>query len=1131
MTKIYILVLFILLPLSLFAQHNKVNFKVLGIKDGLSQNIVTAVCQDKQGFLWVGTQRGLNRYDGSQFRFYGHETQKPTSLPSDFVQSIYETQTGELWIGTRKGLSRYNRVKDEFEHFFPNPQDIDFQVFTIYEDRKANLWVGANSGLYCLGKDYNKFTNYKLTYNQTNRKEITVRAIYEDSKGNIWAGTSQGLAKLDRKEQLFIIAIPNIIVQTIAEDLNGKLWAGCTNGLHTIDLADVSAKTQQSYLIENPINSLVVDDNNIIWIGTNLGLARLDQRKNQLLLFDKNNGILQSNYINTLYIDKQKTLWVGTYNGLHFSSTYFQPFVHINYQHLQTNSISSDTINCFLQDKKGKVWIGTSNGLNVYDSMANNFYAYFQQLNTQDGLITNKILSLYQDKKGGIWVGTDKGLSLFDTAKQEFQHFLHEKYPTISIPQITAITEDTDNNLWIGTKNGELLCWAANKRQDATLGKLDKLRKPTDLIVPDFKLIKHFANKELDMKIQFIIADKQYLWLGVYKAGLFRVSIKGQMIQGLFHLTSQSTPQNAIKSKGNNMQNDIQNYNKNYISVSNQDFLPIAAIENNHIFCAALSRQSRLLVGTSDGLNILNTNTLTLEKLYTTKSGLVDNQVMGIVEDGKYWWISTITGMSRFNQFTEVSKNFTIKNGLETYEFNAGAVLKTVGEEVYFGANNGLNRFALNLIKDNPYPPKVAITTLRYLNEKSELDSQIIVKKRIELQYTDNAIFLRFAALNFINTSENKFMYQLEGFDSDWVENGNRNFANYTNLPSGNYIFKVKASNGDDVWSEVSKLYIVIKAPFWQKLWFWVFVSLAVLTLFYTYFQVKFYRQRAIRRELERQVALRTRELQEQKNKIEAININLEYLVQERTKSLTETIATNEQNLTELQHANFELDTFTYHASHDLKAPLSSILGLVQVAKMEHQPAMLGIYLDMIGQSVQKLDTLVVDLLALSRNKRTEINYEQIDWLQEIDDSLTQLKYMNNYSLIQITKNVVGKTAFYSDTKRIRVVLNNVISNAIKYQKIIENHLPNHFPSIEICVELAPTKAMLTITDNGDGIPEEYQERIFEMFVRATDKANGSGLGLYIAKSIITKLGGTITIASEFGEGTTVTIVLPNGKI
>ena len=989
--------------------------------------------------------------------------------------------------------------------------------------------------MYCLEKDYKKFTNYKLTYNQNQRKTISVRAIYEDSKGNIWAGTSQGLAKLDKKEQLFIIAIPNIVVQTIAEDLNGKLWAGCTNGLHTIDLADISAKTQQSYLIENPINSLVVDSNNIIWIGTNLGLARLDQRKNQLVLFNKNNGILHSNYINTLYIDKQKTLWVGTYHGLHFSSIYFQPFVHVNYQHLQTNSISSDTVNCFLQDKKGKVWIGTSNGLNVYDSLANSFYTYYQQLNTQDGLITNKMLSLYQDKKGGIWIGTDKGLSLFDTAKREFQHFLHEKYPTITIPHITAITEDIDNNLWIGTENGELLCWTADKRQDAISGKLDKVAKPN---VPNFQLIKHFANKQLEMKIRFIIPDKQYLWLGVYKAGLFRVSIQGQMMQKLFHLTSQNITQNITKNIENNTTNGTQTYNRNDMYISNQIFLPIAAIESNQIFCATLSPKSRLLVGTSDGLNVLNTNTLILEKLYTTKSGLVDNQVMGIVEDSKYWWISTITGMSRFNQFTEVSKNFTLKNGLETYEFNAGAVLKTTGEEVYLGANNGLNRFALNLMKDNPYPPKVAITTLSYLNEKSELDSQIIIKKHIELQYTDNAICLRFAALNFINADENKFMYQLEGFDSDWVDNGSRNFANYTNLPSGNYIFKVKASDGDGVWSEENRLYIAIKAPFWQKLWFWLFVSLAILTLFYTYFQVRFYRQRAIRRELERQVALRTRQLQEQKNKVEAINMNLESLVQERTKSLTETIATNEQNLEDLQHANFELDTFTYHASHDLKAPLSSILGLVQVAKMEHQPAMLGTYLDMIGQSVQKLDTLVVDLLALSRNKRTEISYEQIDWLQEIDDSLTQLKYMNNFALIQITKNVVGETTFYSDSKRIKVLLNNLISNAIKYQQIAPNQLANQltnqpinqFPNIDISVILAPSQATITITDNGDGIPEGYQDKIFEMFVRATDKATGSGLGLYITKSIVTKLGGTITLVSEFAKGTVVTIVLPNRK-
>jgi ligand-binding sensor domain-containing protein/signal transduction histidine kinase len=1083
-----------------YTQDNKFVFKVLGVENGLSQNIVTAVCQDKQGFLWVGTQRGLNRYDGLQFKTYTHQNNKTTSLPADFVQSIYETQTGELWIGTKKGLSRYNRITDEFEHFLPNPNDTNFQVFTIFEDRKANLWIGANSGLYSLGKDYKKFTNYKLTY----VKEIAVRAIYEDSKGNIWAGTTQGLAKLDKKEQLFIIAIPNIIVQTIVEDLNGKLWAGCTTGLHTIDLADASAKTQQSYLINNPINSLVVDDNNTIWIGTNLGLASLDQRKNKLLLFDKSQEILRSNYINTLYIDKQKTLWVGTYSGLHFNSQYFHNFSHFRYQHLQSNSISSDTINCFLQDNKGKVWIGTSNGLNVYDSAIKAFYPYFQQTDLQHGLITNNILSLYQDSKGLIWIGTDKGLTLYDTAKHEFQHFLNEKYPTIQVPKITTISEDSDKNLWIGTINGELLCWSAEKR------KIQEV---------DFHIVRHFANKELDMKIQFIIPDKNYLWVGVYKSGLYRVSIRGQMVQGLFRLTSLT---NAEK------ENNKTKANPNYLTIGNQDLLQIKAIESKNIFCARLDKQFCLLVGTDDGLNLLNTKTLTVEKTYTTEHGLADNQVMGIVENGKDWWLSTAMGITRLDKFTGICKNFTVRDGLQGYEFNAGASLKTQGEDVYFGGNNGLNRFSLNNMKDNPYPPKVVITSFKYLNEKTELDSQIIVKKDIELQHFENVFFLRFAALSFINPNDNKFAYKLEGFDTEWTETSDRNFANYTNIPAGNYTFMVKAANSDGVWSkEPTKLRISVKAPFWQKVWFWVFVVCAILTGLYTYFQIRFYRQREIRRELEQKVALRTRELQEQKNKIEIINHNLENLVKDRTKSLTETIETNEKTLIELQQVNYELDTFTYHASHDLKAPLSSVLGLVQVAKMEHQPAMIGTYLDMIEQSVKKLDGLVADLLALSRNKRTEVIHEPINWLQEVNDCLAQLQYMNNFSQIQIKKNLEVETVFYSDSKRIRVLLNNLISNAIKYQRIPEES----FPIIDIDIRTDNSTVLISIADNGEGIPLEYQEKIFNMFFRATTKATGSGLGLYIAKSVAEKLGGNITINSIYEQGTTVNIMLPNWRL
>lgn len=1086
------LFLLFLVPFYISAQHNKITFKVLGIEDGLSQNIITAVCQDKQGFLWIGTKRGLNRYDGSQTKIYTHKTSNSNSLLGDNIQSIYETQAGELWIGTQKGLSRYNRTTDEFEHYFPNPEDTDFQVFTIYEDRKNNLWIGANSGLYCLGKEYKKFSNYKLVYN----REIAVRAIYEDTKGNIWAGTTQGLAKLNSDKKLFIIAIPNIIVQAITEDRNGKLWAGCTSGLHSIDLTDVSSKTQQSYWIQTPINTLAIDANDIMWIGSNKGLMRLDRVKNQLLLFDKDSEIIRSNYINCLYIDKQKTLWVGTYNGLHFTSPYFHSFTHFKYQRMQSNSITSDTVNCFLQDKKGQVWIGTANGLNRYDSLANTFYPYFQQLNTQEGLLTSNILSLYQDRQGDIWIGTDKGLSRFDTAKREFEHYLHEKFPTITIPKITSIVEDADNNLWIGTKNGELLCWTAEKRKN---------KEAT------FQFIKHFANKPLDMKIQYMIADKQYLWVAVYKSGLYRVSIQGKKIQELFRLASQI------------------NTDRNYTTATNQDFLLINAIPSTAIFCGMLVTPTNLLVGTAEGLHLLNTKTLEIEKNYTQKDGLIDNQVMGLVAHQQYWWISTAVGITRLDKFSGICKNFSIKTGLQDYDFNAGAALKTTGEEVYFGSNNGFSRFRLEAMKDNPYPPKVMITAFRYLNDKNiVLDSQIIIKKHVELQHADNAIFIRFAALHFIQANENKFAYMLEGFDKDWIESGNRNFANYTNIPSGNYVFKVKAANNDGVWSDnPATLSIAIHAPFWQKLWFWVLITCILLTILYTYFQIRYYQQRTIRKELEKQVVLRTKELQEQKNKVELINKNLEYLIQDRTKTLSKTIAENEQNLAELQQANFELDTFTYHASHDLKAPLSSILGLVQVAKMEHQPAMLGTYLDMIAQSVRKLDNLVVDLLALSRNKRTEIIHEPIDWLQEINDSLTQLQYMANFSQISITKNIVGNSIFYSDSKRIRVLLNNIISNAIKYQRIPEEH----FPSIDIIVQLDSKKAVILITDNGEGIPNTEQERIFDMFVRATDKATGSGLGLYIAKSVANKLGGSITLQSVFGKGTSIEMILPNWSL
>jgi ligand-binding sensor domain-containing protein/signal transduction histidine kinase len=1096
----FLCLFFCLLSLLSFAQNTKPKFQVLSIEHGLSQNIVTAMQTDAQGFLWIGTQKGLNRYDGYKMKPYFATENKPTALQADFVNCIYKTTKGNLWIGTKKGLSKYNPATDDFENFSPNIQNADFQVFAILEDKKQNLWLGTNNGLYKLSQDYKVFENYKPQQGAT----MEVQALFEDSKGNLWAGSTQGLAKFDRQDRRLLIAVPNINVKTIAEDQQGNLWAGCTSGLHTIDLADASAKKQHSYLANNSINALIVDSKNVLWIATNWGLFRLNRQQNRLELFNKTNHHLQSNYVNCLYEDEQKTLWIGTYSGLHFTSPYFRPIEHFRYEPMQPEGISNDTVTCLLQDKQGKIWVGTANGLNVYDSLSNEFFRYFQQTDKEYGLLDNQILSIFQDSKQNIWVGTGKALSCFDTETRKFEHFLTAeanyqidgKQKNNGVPQITAITEDIEGNLWLGTMQGEVLRWESEKIETK---------------LAHFQAVQSLLQADKLPKIQLLLADKQYIWIGTLGAGMFRLNTINQAVKQIFQFA-------------NHTENKAENEAKHNTETA---VLQLKSADK-HILSACVGEGNTLWFGTKNGLNLLNTKTLVIEKTYTEKDGLAANQVRGLVFDKQMLWLSTQMGISNLQPKTQKIKNFTVKDGLQGYEFNANVALKTTENTVYFGGNNGLNYFALAEMKENKQAPKTVITAFHCLNLTSNLDSQIVVKKQLELQPNQNSLFFEFAALNFVAPEENTYAYFLEGFDTEWQYIGKRRFANYTNLPSGNYTFKVKAANNDGYWAaETTDIQFVIKAPFWQKLWFWVFVAFALLTGTYMYFQIRLRQQRKISRELEKQVALRTRELLEQKKEVEKMNQSLETVVQERTKALTETIAENENNLHELKQANLELDTFTYHASHDLKAPLSSVLGLIQIAKTEAQPAMLGTYLAMMEQSVSKLDGLVADLLALSRNKRTELVSEQIDWLHEINDCLSQLQYMNNFSQIAVSKDFKLHYAFHSDSKRIRILLNNLISNAIKYQKI--PYEP--YPSIEISIETAQDRAIIKIKDNGEGIRPDLQAKVFEMFYRASDRATGSGLGLYIAKSVAEKLGGNIHLDSVWQQGTTVMIVLPNWEL
>jgi PAS domain S-box-containing protein len=828
------------------SQSDILQFENISTEQGLSQGTVTAILQDRQGFMWFGTEGGLNKYDGYQFSIYEHDPDNPQSLSSNVISSIYEDRDGTLWVGTIAGLDRLDRKTNTFVHYLRDLTGSDItserSVLTINQDRSGALWVGTDGGgLLVLNLKNNQFTVYK--HDPDDPKTLinsTIHSIYEDRDGMLWIGTEQGLDRLD--------------------STTGEITHSNQNSILVRSL------------IDNPVYAIGEDSQGMMWLGTKNGLFQWNRAQNQINQYLHQPSILNSlsdNSIRCIFRDTQGTLWIGTRSGLDQFNESQKRFVHYKHNPNDSQSLINDSIRSIYEDQSGVMWIGTAGGgLSKYARASHKFNLYKNNPDLSNSLSDNNIWSVYEDRNGMLWVGTfSAGLNKLNRGSGTVTVYKNnpQESNSLSNNDIRAILEDQHSNLWIGTEHGGL------ERFD-----------------PRTETFFHYQHNPNDPgslssdSVFSIYEDHQGgLWIGTQGGGL------NLMDQATGTFTHYQYDANDPFSLSNN---DIRT-----IYEDSMDILWIGTLGGVNLFDKhtnrfttyrndpgnPLSLSSDLVLSIfedSEGIVWIGTIGGGLDRFdrmtqsfthYTEKNGLPDDTVYGILagSDGTLW-LSTNKGISKFDPRREIFRNYDTNDGLQDNQFNPGAFFQGRDGEMFFGGTQGLNAFFPEQVKDNPIPPPLVITAFKKFNQTVQTD--LPSNESIQLSYRDSFISFEFAALDFNAPDKNQYAYKLDGFDKDWVQAGSRRYASYTNLPGGDYVFRVKGSNNDGVWNETGiAVPISVTPPFWQTWWFATIGVVLLTGVISLGFQQRVRAVKENARKLESLVEQRTSELSDANNQLE----------------------------------------------------------------------------------------------------------------------------------------------------------------------------------------------------------------------------------------------------------------------
>jgi len=1065
-----------MLVLSVFwvnAQPDNMSLRYLRTEEGLSQNEVTSIIQDNEGFMWFGTRSGLNRYDGYEFLVFDQIPGDSSSLVNTSIERMYKDSKGIIWIGTKSnGISRYNPVTGKFLNMpfkGPSSQNIlpDKRVISFCEDRDGDMWIGTwNGGLLKYNPETGQGKTHVLNSN--------INVILQSSDGVVWVGTNDGLFEYDAVNASFKRhdspagrnQIPNII-----EDRDHQaIWILHNSEKSTLIKFDLKNKSSQTFGLSpadekefgefNGSTKIMQDNNGLLWIGTwgnglfqfnpgNSAFSKIAIYPNPLF---KNNNEFDT--ILDIFQDRNNNIWIGS-NGV--GVCLLTEKLKFNTLGLSKDQTLNKCVMSVLEDKNGTLWVGTKGSGLYYSVNKVDFYEVpLTALKNQDRF--KLVRSIYEDRNGNIWIGTsyNTGIIRYKNGIPELiscsDFFNDRRFDAVM--KAVSFTE-TDQSLYIGTQQRGLFLL------EKKAGSFGNIR--------NFKEKYGVSGQLQNDRVSYLLKDsKQRIWVATY--------------DGL-----------CIYNPEEETFTDI----STYFSLS-QEFDP------KIIFCLHESSDNSIWIGTPIGLYNLKENTGKSGVLHyiTKENGLSGNQIMGITEDNlQNLWISTNAGISKYNLKSEKFHNFTTIDGLRSTTFSETSFCKGRNSMLYFGGTFGLNSFNPNEIVESDYKNSIVLTNLSLFNQRVEIGqkygNQAILEKslnnstQVTLTNDQKSFQIDYSALDYRASGKNHYAYKLENFDNDWNYVGTRHFINFNNLRPGEYTLHIKSASSNYIWNEQPrKLKIVIRPPIWQTWYaigFYILLILGIVTI--------------IRWNAVKQVRM-------------ANSLEIEKLMHEQDQRVSE----------------MKFQFFT-NISHEFRTPLTLIFAplkeLIQKAQSYELKEEALEKIEVIYKNTNQLMKLINQLLDF-RKAETE-NLKLVARYLNIEEFVTEACYPF-YELakikdikFQIISTLVNKEIWF-DRDKMEMILNNLVSNAFKFNK------SGGF--VTITLEEDAEEVMVKVTDGGKGIPSNAIDHIFERFYQVDngESIGSTGIGLALVKYLVELHRGIIEVTSILGKGTEFRLKLKKGK-
>ncbi len=858
-----LLLLGLSVPPAAEADTRPIRFDRIGSKEGLSQATVVAIHQDRQGYIWLGTEDGLHRYDGLRMTVYTHDPRDPASLPNDAVLGIDEDADGNLWVATEGGgVAMLDRATDRFvrhRHRADEPDSLTSDyVRTVRVDSRGHVWVGLReAGLDRLDPSSGRFTRFR--HDPADPKSLSddrIYVLFEDRDAALWAGTNGGLNRIDPATgecTRFVHdpADPGSLsddrVRAIFEDAAGGLWVGTLGGgLNRLDRATGPFTRfrhdprDPSSLGDDRVRAILQDQAGRLWVGTSGGLNLRDERDGfSRYRHDTADPFsLSDDHVMSLFEDRGGVLWVGTRSGgLNKWNPLTWQFGHHRRHPSDPGGLSHDNVTAFSEDAAGRLWVGSfGGGVDVMDRRGGAVRHLRHDPDDPRSLSSDRVTAIRRDRRGRMWIGTvDGGLNRVDPATGALTVFRHDPETPASLAAdgVMELFEDRHGRLWIGTFGGGL-----------------------DLFDPSTETFSHHRHDPDDSR-----------------------SLSGDRVTSLAE-TASGRLWVGTDGAGLNLFDPGRGTFVRFAHEESPDSLSASSVFSLHVDVSGV-----LWIGTrGGGLDRLDSvpesPAAAVFRNYSERDGLANDVVYSILPDSTgRLWMSTNGGLSRLDPQTGRFVNFDVTHGLQGDEFNFNAYLRSSRGELFFGGTNGFNAFFPERLQRNAAVPPVVLTSFLKFNRPVADTGALDRLERAALDYRDDVVTFEFAALDYAAPQRNRYAYKLEGFDRDWIELGPVNRVTYTDLDAGDYVFRVRASNNDDTWNEEGlALALHVDAPPWRTGWAYLAYALLVAGAIAGVVQVqrrKAAREAEYRRRLELEVEARTEELARQNERLEDLNSQL----------------------------------------------------------------------------------------------------------------------------------------------------------------------------------------------------------------------------------------------------------------